>query len=204
METIIVFMNKIDLAKDPEIHELVEMEVRELLQKYEYNGDAAKIIKGSALLASQDTEPELGEKAVLQLLETMDAEIKIPERPIDKPFLMSIDGTYHIAGRGTVVTGTVDQGRVKVKDDIEIVGYGKPKPTTIVGIETFKKQLDSGEAGDNVGLLIRGFNREDVRRGQVLCKPGTLSTHNCIEGNLYILKEEEGGRKRPFPNGYRP
>ncbi|CAD8201607.1 unnamed protein product [Paramecium octaurelia] len=204
VETIIVFVNKIDLAKDPEIHELVEMEIRELLSKYEYDGDNAKIVKGSALLASNDQEPELGEKSILQLLDTMDKEIKIPQRPIDKPFLMSIEGTYHIAGRGTVVTGTIDQGKASIKDNIEVVGYGKPKQTAIVGVETFKKQLDFGEAGDNVGILIRGLTRDDVRRGQVLCKPGSLTTHNCIESNLYILKEEEGGRKKPFPNGYRP
>lgn len=181
------------------------MEVRELLSKYDYDGDNAKIIKGSALLASQDQEPEIGEKRIQELLDTMDKEIPIPERDTNKPFLLSIEGTYHIGGRGTVATGTVDTGKVKIGDEVEIVGYNKKSvKTTITGIETFKKQLDSGEAGDNIGLLIRGLTREDIRRGQVISKPNSLTIHNCVEANIYILKEEEGGRKKPFPNAYRP
>ncbi|KAL4506962.1 hypothetical protein ABPG72_001383 [Tetrahymena utriculariae] len=205
VKTIIVFVNKCDMAKDPEIQELVEMEVRELLTKYEYNGDEAPVIFGSALCALNGTDPEIGTNKINALLDTMDKQIALPQRTIDKPFMMSVEGTYQIPGRGTVVTGTVDTGKVKTGEDIEIVGYSnKVLKTTITGIETFRKQLDYAEAGDNVGLLLRGVTRDDVRRGQVLSKPGTQEAHKKIEANLYILTEQEGGRKKPFPDGYRP
>lgn len=183
------------MVKDPEILELVEMEVRELLSKYEYDGAKAHFVMGSALAASNDGDAQLGEKKILELLKIMDTTIAIPERAVDKNLLMSIEGTYQIAGRGTVATGTVDQGKIKPGDDIEIVGYTpKNLKTTVTGIETFKKTLDYGEAGDNIGLLLRGLNRDQIRRGQVIAKPGTLSAHKNLEVNLYILKEDEGGR----------
>lgn len=166
VKTIIVFVNKCDMAKDPEIQELVEMEVRELLTKYEYDGDAAPVIFGSALCALNNTDPEIGINKVNELLDTMDKKIAVPERTVDKAFMMSVESTYQIPGRGTVVTGTVDTGKIKIGEDIEIVGYSsKVLKTTITGIETFRKQLDYAEAGDNVGLLLRGVTRDDVRRG---------------------------------------
>ncbi|EGR28781.1 hypothetical protein IMG5_168850 [Ichthyophthirius multifiliis] len=205
VNTIIVFVNKCDVAKDSEIQELVEMEVRELLAKYEYDGEKSPVIFGSALCALNGTEKELGEDKVVQLLKIMDEQIPIPQRLTDKPFLMSIEGTYQIAGRGTVVTGTVDAGKVKVGEDVDVAGYApKINRTTITGIETFRKQLDYAEAGDNVGLLLRGATRDDVRRGQVLCKPNSQQIYKKVEVNLYILTDAEGGRKKPFPNGYRP
>jgi elongation factor Tu len=202
VKTIIVFINKVDLANDPEIHELVEMEVRELLAKYDYDGAATKIIKGSALMATQDLEPELGEKRILELLDTMDKEIPIPERDVNKPLVMSIESTFTIAGRGTVATGTVDTGRVKVGDDIEIIGYGtKSIKTTITGVETFRKSMDTGEAGDNVGLLIRGLTRDDIRRGTLIInhfpRPGHLQTRQSQRQQLRRgpdLRAQGGGR----------
>jgi len=205
VNTIIVFINKVDVANDPELQELVEMEVRELLSKYEYDGDNTKVIKGSALCAMNDTDPEIGEKRVLELVDTMDSEIPEATRDVDKPLLMSIESTFTIAGRGTVVTGTIESGKVKIGDDVDLVGYNKKvTKTTITGIETFKKQLESGQAGDNVGLLLRSLQRDDVFRGQIICKPGTLSLHQNFEANIYILKDTEGGRKKPFVTGYRP
>jgi len=205
VQTILVFINKIDVANDPELQELVEMEVRELLSKYDYDGDNAKVIKGSALCAMNDTEPEIGEKRVLELVATMDKEIPEPTRDVDKPLLMSIESTFTIAGRGTVVTGTIESGKVKIGDDVDLVGYNKKIiKTTITGIETFRKQLESGQSGDNVGMLLRSLQRDDVFRGQIICKPGSLSVHQNFEANIYILKEEEGGRKKPFVTGYRP
>lgn len=181
------------------------MEVRELLDKYEYKGDDTIIIKGSALEALNGTDSPLGVPKVKELLQHMDKEIPIPERESDKPFMMSIEGTFQIAGRGTVATGTVDTGKVKAGEDVEIVGFSKKNvKTTVTGIETFKKTLDYGEAGDNVGLLLRGVNRDDIWRGQCIAKPGTLTSHKNVEVNMYILKEDEGGRKKPFPDGYRP
>eukprot|EP01017_Pseudomicrothorax_dubius_P047540 TRINITY_DN855_c0_g1_i2.p1 TRINITY_DN855_c0_g1~~TRINITY_DN855_c0_g1_i2.p1 ORF type:complete len:437 (+),score=175.76 TRINITY_DN855_c0_g1_i2:66-1376(+) len=203
--TIIVFLNKCDEVKDPELHELVEMEVREVLTKYEYDGEKAIFIRGSALSALNGTDPEIGEKKVLELLDAMDKNIPIPQREVDKPFMMSVEGTFTIAGRGTVVTGTVEAGKVKIGDEVDIYGYHKdPLRTTITGIETFRKQLDYGEAGDNVGLLIRALTRDQVFRGCVLAKPGTIQQNRTCEAAIYILKEEEGGRKKPFLSGYRP
>jgi elongation factor Tu len=203
--TIIVFINKCDVAKDPELQELVEMEVRELLNKYEYKGDEAKFVRGSALCAMNDTEPELGEKKVLELVDAMDTLIPEPVRDTDKPLLMSVESTFTIGGRGTVATGTIETGKVKVGEDVDLVGYSpKITKTTITGIETFRKQLDFAQAGDNVGLLVRSLQREDIFRGQIICKPGTLSQHANIAASIYVLKEEEGGRKKPFVTGYRP
>lgn len=205
VKTIIVFINKIDVANDPELQELVEMEVRELLSKYEFDGDNAVVIKGSALCAMNDTEPEIGEQRVLKLVETMDTVIPEPERDVDKPLLMSVESTFTIPGRGTVVTGTIESGKVKLGDEVDLVGYNKKNVrTTITGIETFRKQLESGQAGDNVGMLVRSLQRDDVFRGQIIAKPGSLTVHRNFEANIYVLKEEEGGRKKPFVTGYRP
>jgi elongation factor Tu len=205
VHNIIVFMNKCDVIRDPELHELVEMEVREILNQYEYDGTATKFVKGSALCASNDTEPEIGEKKILELLKIMDNDIPVPPRDKDKPLLMAVESTFNIGGRGTVVTGTIETGKCKSGEDVELVGYDdRPKKTTIVGIETFRKQLDYGEAGDNVGILVRTLLREECFRGQVLVRPGTFGQHRNFEANIYVLKEEEGGRKKPFLNGYRP
>lgn len=202
---IVVFMNKIDIMPDPEMHEIVEMEVRELLDKYEFPGATTPIIKGSALMACTGENPEIGEKRVLELLKTMDETIPIVERPIDKPFLMSVEGTYNIEGRGLVIVGTVEQGRVKPGEDIEIIGYDKDfKKTTVTGVETFKKSLDAGEAGDNIGLLVRGLTRKQISRGMVMCKPGSQKLSQCFEASVYFLTDAEGGRKKGFYTGYRP
>eukprot|EP00331_Platyophrya_macrostoma_P007578 CAMPEP_0176425054 /NCGR_PEP_ID=MMETSP0127-20121128/11184_1 /TAXON_ID=938130 /ORGANISM="Platyophrya macrostoma, Strain WH" /LENGTH=473 /DNA_ID=CAMNT_0017806189 /DNA_START=271 /DNA_END=1692 /DNA_ORIENTATION=- len=205
VKTIIVFLNKIDIAKDAEIHELVEMEVKELLNKYEYPGDDTSFVKGSALCACNGTDPEIGEQAILKLLETMDTVIPIPERASNKPFMMSIESTFTIPGRGTVATGTIESGKIKTGDELEVIGYSKKSTrTAVTGIETFRKSLDYGEAGDNVGILVRSLQREDISRGHILCKPGTLSVHRNFEATMYILKDEEGGRKKSFVTGYKP
>ena len=205
VKKIVVFMNKVDLMPDPEMHEIVEMEVRELLDKYEYKGDDAKIIKGSALMALNGENPELGEKQVLELMKVVDETVEVPERPHDKPFLLSVEGTYNIEGRGLVVVGTVEQGKAKSGEEIEILGFDtSSKKSTITGIETFKKSLDYAEAGDNVGLLIRGLTRKQISRGHIICKPNTQKTAVCFEASVYFLTEEEGGRKRGFYTGYRP
>ena len=205
MKSIIVFLNKCDLVSDKEMHELVEMEVRELLNQYEYDGEKTVFIKGSALAALQGTDKELGENAMQKLVEALDTQIPIPERAKDKEFLMSIDSSVNIAGRGTVVTGTVEQGKCKAGDDVHLIGIRrKPMATTITGIETFHKQLDYGEAGDNVGVLLRGVTKEQVKRGMCLIKPGYIDVHRNFMSKLYILKPEEGGRSKPFFSGYRP
>jgi elongation factor Tu len=205
VKNIVVFLNKCDMVTDPEMHELVEMEVRELLNTYEYDGDNTVFVKGSALCALNGTEPELGEKAIEKLVAALDTQIALPDRLKDKEFLMSIDSSVNIAGRGTVVTGTVEQGKCKVGDEVHMIGIKrKPTPTTITGIETFKKTLDYGEAGDNVGVLLRGVTKEQVKRGMCLIKPGTLDVRRNFVGQLYILKPEEGGRNKPFLTGYRP
>ena len=205
VKNIIVFLNKCDMVTDPEMHELVEMEVRELLNQYEYDGDNAVFVKGSALCALNGTEPELGEKAMEKLIEALDTQIELPERLKDKDFLMSIDSSVNIPGRGTVVTGTVEQGKCKVGDEVHMIGIKrKPSPSTITGIETFKKTLDYGEAGDNVGVLLRGVTKDQVKRGMCLIKPATLDVRRNFVGQLYILKPEEGGRNKPFLTGYRP
>jgi len=205
VKNIIVFLNKCDLVTDPEMHELVEMEVRELLSHYEYDGDNVPIIKGSALAALQGTDPVLGDKAIEQLIDALDKNIEIPVREKDKDFLLSIDSSVNVAGRGTVVTGTVEQGKCKVGDEVHMIGIKrKPSTTTITGIETFHKQLDFGEAGDNVGILLRGITKEQVKRGMCLVKPNSCEVHRNFVGKLYVLRQEEGGRNKPFFTGYRP
>jgi elongation factor Tu len=200
---IVVFMNKMDMA-DPELAELVEMEIRELLDKYDFPGDDTPIVKGSALVALEDGDPALGEDAILELMTQVDAFIPQPERPIDRPFLMPIEDVFSISGRGTVVTGRVERGIVKVGEEIEIVGLKATVKTVVTGVEMFRKLLDQGQAGDNVGCLLRGTKREDVERGQVLAKPGSITPHTKFTAEAYILTKEEGGRHTPFFTNYRP
>ena len=205
VKSIIVFLNKIDLVEDPEMHELVEMEVRELLSSYEYDGDNIPIIKGSALAALNGTDPELGVNALEQLVAAMDTHIKEPPRESKKDFLMSIDTSLNIPGRGCVVTGTIEQGKAKINDEVHMIGIRrKPTPTTVTGIETFHKQLDYAEAGDNVGVLLRGVTKEQIKRGMCLAKPKSLEIRRNFESEIYILKPDEGGRTKPFFTGYRP
>ena len=201
---IVVFLNKCDMVEDAELLELVELEVRELLSKYGFDGDAIPIIKGSALAALEDKNPELGKDAVLALMAEVDKTIPQPERPIDKPFLMPIEDVFSISGRGTVVTGRIERGIVKVGEEIEIVGVRPTTKTTCTGVEMFRKLLDEGRAGDNVGVLLRGTKREDVERGQVLAKPGSIQPHTKFKAEVYVLKKEEGGRHTPFFSNYRP
>ena len=201
---IMVFMNKCDMVDDEELLELVEMEVRELLSDYDFPGDDTPIIKGSALEALNGKDGKYGEPAVIELLETLDTYIPEPERDIDKPFLMPIEDVFSISGRGTVVTGRVESGIVKVGDEIEIVGIKDTVKTTCTGIEMFRKLLDEGRAGENCGVLLRGTKREDVQRGQVLAKPGSITPHTNFDAEVYVLSKEEGGRHTPFLNGYRP
>jgi elongation factor Tu len=201
---IIVFMNKCDMVDDAELLELVEMEVRELLSKYEFPGDDIPIVKGSALKAMEGDKGELGEGAIMKLAEALDSYIPTPERAIDKPFLMPIEDVFSISGRGTVVTGRVERGVVKVGEEIEIVGIRPTTKTTCTGVEMFRKLLDQGQAGDNVGVLLRGTKREEVERGQVLAKPGSITPHTHFTAEVYVLSKDEGGRHTPFFNGYRP
>jgi len=201
---IIVFMNKCDMVDDAELLELVEMEVRELLSKYEFPGDDIPIIKGSALKAMEGDKGELGEGAILQLAAALDSYIPQPERAIDKPFLLPIEDVFSISGRGTVVTGRVERGVVKVGEEIEIVGIRPTVKTICTGVEMFRKLLDQGQAGDNVGVLLRGTKREEVERGQVLAKPGSIKPHTHFIAEVYVLSKDEGGRHTPFFNGYRP
>ncbi|HMM64276.1 MAG TPA: elongation factor Tu [Mesorhizobium sp.] len=201
---IVVFLNKCDQVDDPELLELVELEVRELLSKYEFPGDDIPIVKGSALAALEDSSKELGEDAVRKLMEAVDAYIPTPERPVDKPFLMPIEDVFSISGRGTVVTGRVERGIVKVGDELEIVGIRPTSKTTCTGVEMFRKLLDQGQAGDNIGALLRGVDREGVERGQVLAKPGSVKPHKKFKAEAYILTKEEGGRHTPFFTNYRP
>ena len=200
---LVVFLNKMDLA-DAELVELVEMEVRELLNKYKFPGDTIPIIKGSATCALEGKNPELGRDAILTLMEAVDNFIPQPERPIDKPFLMPVEDVFSISGRGTVVTGRVERGIVKVGEEIEIVGLKATQKTICTGVEMFRKLLDEGRAGDNVGILLRGTKREDVERGQVLCKPGSVTPHTKFTAEIYVLTKEEGGRHTPFFSNYRP
>mmetsp|Transcript_313 Transcript_313/g.468 ORF Transcript_313/g.468 Transcript_313/m.468 type:complete len:436 (-) Transcript_313:157-1464(-) len=204
MPQLVVFLNKCDLVDDEELLELVEMEVRELLDFYEFDGDNTPIIRGSALAATEGTNPELGKDAIMELMSSVDEVIPEPTRDLDKPFLLPIEDVFTIAGRGTVVTGRVEQGRVDVGDDLEVSGLGQDHKTTCTGVEMFKKLLDYGMAGDNVGVLLRGLKREDVRRGQVLSKPGTVQTSNKFEAEVYALSKDEGGRHTPFFTNYRP
>ncbi len=201
---IVVFMNKVDQVDDPELLELVELEIRELLSSYDFPGDDIPIVKGSALKALEGDEGEAGKQAILALMEQVDAYIPQPERPKDKPFLMPIEDVFSISGRGTVVTGRVERGIVKVGDDLEIVGIKATVKTVCTGVEMFRKLLDQGEAGDNVGVLLRGTKREDVERGQVLAAPGSITPHTKFEAEAYILTKEEGGRHTPFFTKYRP
>ena len=201
---IVVFMNKADMVDDAELLELVEMEVRDLLSKYEFPGDETPIVVGSALKALEGDEGELGAQAVIKLLEAMDAYIPVPERPIDQPYLMPIEDVFSISGRGTVVTGRIERGVVKVGEEVEIVGIKDTAKTTVTGVEMFRKLLDQGQAGDNVGVLLRGTKRDEVERGQVLAKPGTITPHTAFECEVYVLTKEEGGRHTPFFKGYRP
>jgi elongation factor Tu len=201
---IVVFLNKCDMVDDPELIDLVEVEVRELLSKYDFPGDDIPVVRGSALCALEDKNPELGEQAILKLMEAVDAYIPQPERPKDRPFLMPIEDVFSISGRGTVVTGRIEQGIVKVGEEIEIVGIRPTTKTIVTGVEMFRKLLDQGEAGDNVGALLRGTKREEVERGQVLAKPGTITPHTKFKAEAYILTKEEGGRHTPFFSNYRP
>ena len=201
---IIVFLNKCDMVDDEELLELVEMEVRELLSKYDFPGDDVPIVKGSALKALEGDQSPIGEPAIFELAAALDSYIPTPERAIDKPFLLPIEDVFSISGRGTVVTGRVERGIVKVGEEIEIVGIKPTVKTTCTGVEMFRKLLDQGQAGDNVGVLLRGTKREDVERGQVLCKPGSINPHTHFTGEIYVLSKEEGGRHTPFFNNYRP
>ncbi|WP_438438630.1 elongation factor Tu [Hydrogenophilus thermoluteolus] len=201
---IIVFLNKCDMVDDPELLELVEMEVRDLLNQYGFPGDDTPIVKGSALKALEGDQSEIGEPAILKLAETLDSYIPTPERDIDKPFLLPIEDVFSISGRGTVVTGRIERGTVKVGDEVEIVGLRPTQKTTVTGVEMFRKLLDEGRAGENVGVLLRGIKREEVERGQVLAKPGTITPHTHFECEVYVLTKEEGGRHTPFFSNYRP
>ncbi len=202
--TMVVYMNKVDQVDDEELLELVEMEIRELLSKYDYPGDDIPIVRGSALAAMNGTDPEVGEASIRALMEAVDGFIPTPERPVDQPFLMPVEDVFSISGRGTVATGRIERGIVKVGDEMEMVGIRDTRKTTCTGVEMFRKLLDRGEAGDNVGLLLRGVDREGVERGQVLCKPGSVKPHNKFEAEAYILTKEEGGRHTPFFANYRP
>jgi elongation factor Tu len=201
---IVVYMNKVDMVDDAELLELVEMEVRELLGKYDFPGDDIPIVKGSAKLALEGDKGELGEQSIMKLADALDSYIPTPERAIDGAFLMPVEDVFSISGRGTVVTGRIERGIVKVGDEIEIVGIKPTMKTTCTGVEMFRKLLDQGQAGDNVGVLLRGTKREEVERGQVLAKPGSITPHTDFTAEVYVLSKEEGGRHTPFFNGYRP
>jgi elongation factor Tu len=202
---IVVFLNKVDTVDDPELLDLVELEIRELLSKYEFPGDTTPIIRGSALAAAQAATGDAPEaKCIQDLMDALDSFIKEPERAVDQPFLMPIEDVFSIEGRGTVVTGRVERGMIKVGEEIEIVGLRPTQKTTVTGVEMFRKLLDQGQAGDNVGCLLRGTKKEDVERGQVLAKPGSITPHTHFKAEVYVLSKEEGGRHTPFFKGYRP
>jgi elongation factor Tu len=201
---LVVFMNKVDMVDDPELIELVEMEVRELLSSYQFPGDEIPIVKGSALMALEGKNPELGHDAILKLMEAVDSYIPQPDRPKDQPFLMPIEDVFSISGRGTVVTGRIERGIVKVGEEVEIIGLRPTTKTVVTGVEMFRKLLDQGEAGDNIGALLRGVDRTGVERGQVLAKPGSIMPHKKFKAEAYILTKEEGGRHTPFFTNYRP
>jgi elongation factor Tu len=202
--SLVVFMNKVDQVDDEELLELVEMEIRELLSSYEFPGDDIPIVKGSALAALEDSDEKIGKEAIKELMAAVDAYIPQPERPKDQPFLMPIEDVFSISGRGTVVTGRIERGIVNVGEEIEIVGLKETQKTTCTGVEMFRKLLDQGEAGDNVGVLLRGTKREEVERGQVLCAPGSISPHTEFKCEAYVLTKDEGGRHTPFFSNYRP
>ena len=201
---LVVYMNKVDQVDDKELIDLVEMEIRELLTSYEFPGDTIPIIKGSALAAVEDRDEEIGKNSIIELMKAVDESIPQPSRPIDQPFLMPVEDVFSISGRGTVVTGRIEQGQIKVGEEIEILGIREAQKTTCTGVEMFRKLLDSGEAGDNVGVLLRGTKREEVERGQVLAKPGSIKPHTKFKAEAYVLKKEEGGRHTPFFSNYRP
>ena len=201
---LVVYMNKVDQVDDKELIDLVEMEIRELLTSYEFPGDTIPIIKGSALAALEGRDDEIGKNSIMELMKAVDEHIPQPSRPVDQPFLMPVEDVFSISGRGTVVTGRIEQGQVKVGEEIEILGIREPQKTTCTGVEMFRKLLDSGEAGDNVGVLLRGTKREEVERGQVLAKPGSIKPHTKFKAEAYVLKKEEGGRHTPFFSNYRP
>src|SRR6266508_1700758 len=201
---IVVYMNKVDMVDDPELLELVELEVRELLSKYQFPGDKIPVIKGSALMALEDKNPEQGKNSILELMKAIDDYIPQPDRPKDQAFLMPVEDVFSISGRGTVVTGRIERGVIKVGEEVEIVGLKPTQKTVVTGVEMFRKLLDQGEAGDNVGCLLRGTERKDVERGQVCAKPGSITPHTKFKAEVYILTKEEGGRHTPFFNGYRP
>src|SRR5579884_2452818 len=204
---VVVFLNKVDMMDDPELLELVELELRELLSKYGFPGDDIPIVRGSALkaLESASTDPEAPEyRPIRELVDAVDSYIRTPERAVDRPFLMPIEDVFGIKGRGTVVTGRVERGRVKVGEEVEVVGFGPTRKTVVTGVEMFKKTLDEGQAGDNVGCLLRGVERDEIFRGQVLAKPGSITPHTAFRAEVYVLSKEEGGRHTPFFNGYRP
>ena len=198
----VVWLNKCDAVEDPDLLELVEMEVRDLLTKYQFDGDNIPVIRGSALKALQG-DPD-GEGTIVNLLQALDTWIPEPVREVDKPFLMAVEDVFSIKGRGTVVTGRIERGIIKVGEEVEILGFRDPRKTTVTGVEMFRKLLDQGQAGDNVGCLLRGIEKADVERGQILCKPGSVRTHKKFEGEVYVLKKEEGGRHKPFFTNYRP
>ncbi len=201
---LVVYMNKVDMVDDAELLELVELEVRELLSKYDFPGDDIPITQGSALCALEGRNPEIGHDSVLKLMETVDAYIPQPERPVDQPFLMPVEDVFSISGRGTVATGRVERGAIKVGEEVEIVGLRPTVKTVVTGVEMFRKLLDQGQAGDNIGALLRGTKREDVERGQVLCKPGSVKPHTKFKAEAYVLTKDEGGRHTPFFTDYRP
>ena len=201
---LVVYMNKVDQVDDKELIDLVEMEIRELLTSYEFPGDTIPIIKGSALAALEGRDDEIGKNSIIELMKAVDESIPQPSRPIDQPFLMPVEDVFSISGRGTVVTGRIEQGQIKVGEEIEILGIREAQKTTCTGVEMFRKLLDSGEAGDNVGVLLRGTKREEVERGQVLAKPGSIKPHTKFKAEAYVLKKEEGGRHTPFFTKYRP
>ena len=201
---LVVYMNKVDQVDDKELIDLVEMEIRELLTSYEFPGDTIPIIKGSALAALEGRDDEIGKNSIMELMKAVDEHIPQPSRPVDQPFLMPVEDVFSISGRGTVVTGRIEQGQVKVGEEIEILGIREPQKTTCTGVEMFRNLLDSGEAGDNVGVLLRGTKREEVERGQVLAKPGSIKPHTKFKAEAYVLKKEEGGRHTPFFSNYRP
>ena len=201
---LVVYLNKVDMVDDPELIELVEMELRELLSSYQFPGDDIPIIKGSALCALEDRNPDMGEKSVLELMEAVDSYIPQPQRATDRPFLMPVEDVFSISGRGTVATGRVERGVIKVGEEVEIVGIRPTQKTVVTGVEMFRKLLDQGEAGDNIGALLRGTKREEIERGQVLAKPGSITPHTKFKAEAYILTKEEGGRHTPFFTNYRP
>jgi elongation factor Tu len=201
---LVVYMNKCDMVDDPELLDLVELEVRELLSSYKFPGDKIPVIRGSALCALEDKNPELGKQSILALMKAVDESIPQPDRPKDRPFLMPIEDVFSISGRGTVVTGRIERGIVKVGEEVEIIGLRPTVKTVVTGVEMFRKLLDSGEAGDNIGALLRGTKREEVERGQVLAKPGSITPHTKFKAEAYVLTKEEGGRHTPFFSNYRP